>query len=107
MRQSSSTHRRLASAHLALADAPEPSASQRSLPRSVGALAAAVTLALATPLAWAATAPGRLPADRPAATATGKAAPDALAADDGDDDGDGPGPPPGDHHHGPWLATNA
>jgi hypothetical protein len=105
MRQSSSTHRRLASAHLALADDPEPPASQRSVPRSFGALAAAVTLALATPLAWAATAPGKLPADRPAATAAGKAAGGEHAADD--DDGGGPGPPPGDDDHGPWLATIA
>jgi hypothetical protein len=105
MEQSSSTHRRLAIAHLALADDPEPPQSQRSLPRSVGALAAAVTLALATPLAWAATAPGKLPADRPAATAAGgKAAGDDLAADD---DHDGPGPPPGDDDHGQWLATIA
>jgi hypothetical protein len=82
MRQLSSTHRRLASAHLALADEPEPFASQRSLPRAVGALAAAVTLALATPLAWAAAAPGKPPADRPVATAAGKAAAAELAPDD-------------------------
>jgi hypothetical protein len=105
MRQLSPTHRRLASAHLALADDPEPPASQRSLPRAIGALAAAVTLALATPLAWAATAPGRLPANRPVATAAGKAIGGELAADD-DDDGGG-GPPPGDDDHGPWLATLA
>jgi hypothetical protein len=101
MRHSSSTHRRLASAHLALAGDLEPLASQRSLPRAVGALAAAVTLALATPLAWAVAAPGKLPADRPAATAAaGKAPGGELAADD--EGGDGP--PPGDDHHGPWLA---
>ena len=82
MRQLSSTHRRLASAHLALADDPEPFASQRSLPRAVGALAAAVTLALATPLAWAAAAPGKPPADRPAATTAGKAVAAELAPDD-------------------------
>jgi hypothetical protein len=105
MGQLSTTHRRLASAHLALSDDLEPATSQRSLPRTIGALAAAVTLALATPLAWAAAAPNKLPADRPAATAAGKAAPDALAADD--DDGDGPAPPPGDDHHGQWLATIA
>src|SRR3954469_19914433 len=104
MEQPSSTHRRLALAHLALADDPEPLRSQRSLPRSVGAVVAAVTLALATPLAWAATAPGRLPADRPAATAAGKVVGGDLVADD---DHDGPGPPPGDDHHGPWLATIA
>ena len=55
------------------------------MPRAVGALAAAITLALAAPLAWAAAGPNRLPADQPAATQTGKAAP-ALPADD--DDGD-------------------
>jgi hypothetical protein len=85
MRQLSPTHRRLASAHLALADDPEPPASQRSLPRAIGACVAAVTLALATPLAWAAAAPGKLPADRPSATATGKASAGELAADEDDD----------------------
>jgi hypothetical protein len=84
MQQLTSTHRRLASAHLALADDPEPYASQRSLPRAVGALAAAVTLALATPLAWAAAAPGKPPADRPVATAAGKAVAAELAPDDDD-----------------------
>jgi hypothetical protein len=106
MGQISSTHRRLASAHLALADDPEPHGSQRSLPRAVGALAAAVTLALATPLAWAAVAPGKLPADRPTATPAGKLAGGDLAADE-DDDGGGSGPPPGHDDHGPWLATIA
>ena len=72
---------RLAGAFLALADAGEPSAAQRSVPRVVAALAATVTLALATPLAWAATAPGKLPAEQPAAT-TAK----AIAALVGDDD---------------------
>jgi hypothetical protein len=76
-----STDRRLAGAFLALADAAEPTVSQRSLPRVVAALAATVTLALAAPLAWVATAPGRLPADQPAAT-TAK----AVAALLGDDD---------------------
>jgi hypothetical protein len=104
MRELSPTHRRLASAYLALLDDPEPPPVQRSLPRSVGALAATVILALAGPLAWAATAPGRLPADQPAATAAGKAFGGAVAADDDDD---APGPPPGDDDHGPWLATNA
>jgi hypothetical protein len=105
MRHPSTTHRRLASAHLALADDPEPPASQRSLPRAVGALAAAVALALATPLAWAAASPGKLPADRPSATASGsKAAGAELAA--ADDDG-GDGPPLGDDDHGLWLATIA
>jgi hypothetical protein len=104
MRELSPTHRRLASAYLALGDDPEPPPVQRSLPRSIGALAATVTLALAVPLAWAATAPGKLPVDQPAATAAGKAFPGAMAADDDDD---GSGPPPGDDDHGPWLATNA
>ena len=80
------SHRRLAGAYLALGDDPEPPLDQRSVPRVVGALAAAVTLALAAPLAWAATAPGRLPADQPAATQTGKALP-APPADDDDDGG--------------------
>ena len=85
MREPSPTHHRLASAYLALGDDPGPTASQRSLPRSIGALVAAVTLALAAPLAWAATAPGRLPADQPVATAAaGKAFADALVADDDD-----------------------
>jgi hypothetical protein len=85
MRQSSPTHRRLASAHLALADDPEPFVLQRSVLCSFGALAAAVALALATPLAWAAAAPGKLPADRPAATAAGKWADSGLALDEDDD----------------------
>jgi hypothetical protein len=79
------THHRLAGAYLALGDDPERHVEQRSLPRAVGALAAAITLALAAPLAWAAAGPDRLPADQPAATPTGKAA-FALLADD--DDGD-------------------
>ena len=74
------THRRLAGAYLALGDDPEPPLSQRSVPRAVGALAAAITLAFAAPLAC----PDRLPADQPAATAVGKA---ALPHGD-DDDGD-------------------
>jgi hypothetical protein len=79
------SHRRLAGAYLALGDDPEPPLGQRSVPRAVGALAAAITLALAAPLAWAAAGPDRVPADQPAATQTGKAAP-AQPADD--DDGD-------------------
>lgn len=77
------SHSRLAGAYLALGDDPEPPLGQRSLPRAVGALAAAITLALAAPLAWAAAAPDRPPADQPAATPTGKAAL-ALSADDDD-----------------------
>jgi hypothetical protein len=82
MRELSPTHRRLASAYLALGDDPGGSVPQRTLPRSVGALVAAVTLALAAPLAWAAAAPGKLPVDQPAATAVGKAVGAALADDD-------------------------
>jgi hypothetical protein len=78
------THRRLAGAYLALGDDPEPPLSQRSVPRALGALAAAVTLAFAAPLAWAAAAPNRLPADQPAATAASKA---SLPHGD-DDDGE-------------------
>jgi hypothetical protein len=103
MRELSPTHHRLASAYLALGDDPEPPPVQRSLPRAITALAATITLALAAPLAWAATTPGKLPADQPTATAAGKASAEAHAADD---DEDGPGPP-GDDDHGPWLATNA
>ncbi len=79
------THRRQAGAYLALGDDPEPQVAQRSVPRAVGALAAAITIALAAPLAWAAAAPSRPPADQPAATQTGKA---ALAPAADDDDGD-------------------
>jgi len=78
------THRRLAGAYLALGDDPEPPLSQRSVPRAVGALAAALALAFAAPLAWAAAGPSRLPADQPAATAVGKA---SLPYGD-DDDGE-------------------
>ncbi len=73
---------RLAGAFLALADGGEAPVNQRSVPRVVAALAATVTLALAGPLAWAATAPGKLPADQPAAMTTAK----AVAAHLGDDD---------------------
>jgi hypothetical protein len=74
--------RRLAGAFLALGDDPAPPANQRTVPRVVAALAATVTLALAAPLAWAATAPGKLPADQPAATTSAKAGPAAQADDD-------------------------
>jgi hypothetical protein len=80
-----STHSRLADAYLALGDDLQPPSSQRSVPRAVGALAAAIALALAAPLGWAAAGPDRLPADQPAATPAGKA---ALALDADDDDGD-------------------
>jgi hypothetical protein len=77
------TDRRLAGAFLALADAAEPMPNQRSVPRVVAALAVTVTLALAAPLAWAVTAPGKLPADPPAAMTTAKAVLAAQADDDG------------------------
>jgi hypothetical protein len=77
--------RRLAGAFLALGDDSGPPANQRSVPRVVTALAATVTLALAAPLAWAATAPGKLPADQPAAMTSAKAVPAPQADDDGGD----------------------
>jgi len=80
------SHRPLAGAYLALGDDPHPPPDQRSVPRVVVAFAATVTLALAAPLAWAATAPGKLSADQPVATQTAKALP-APQADD--DDGSG------------------
>jgi hypothetical protein len=85
-----STHPRLAHAYLALADDPAPAAVQRSLPRAVVALFAALVLAVAAPLAWASTARGE-PRDTPAAT-TAKGG----HADDDDDGDDGD----------PWAATN-
>lgn len=77
-----STHRPLADAYFALGDDPAPPATQRSVPRVLTALVAAVALALAVPLAWAATSSGRLPADQPAATPTAKAAAAILLDDD-------------------------
>ena len=71
----------LARAHLALADDPDPTASQHTLPRAVVAMAAAIVLAFATPLAWAPAARGEPPRDPPAATVV-KA--DALEDDEGD-----------------------
>jgi hypothetical protein len=76
------THRPLAGAYLALGDDPQPPASQRSVPRVLTAMVAAVTLALGVPLAWAATASGRLPADQPSATPAVKAAAAVLLDDD-------------------------
>jgi hypothetical protein len=88
-----SSHSPLARAYLALADDPTPPAAQRSVPRVLLALIAAVALGLATPQAWASTARGE-PRDAPTATAV-KA---GHGDDDGDDDfGDGD----------PWAATNA
>ena len=77
------SHRPLAGAYLALGDDPHPPPDQRSVPRVVVAFAATVTLALAAPLAWAATAPGKLPAPQPAALTSGKAVLAAQADDDG------------------------
>jgi hypothetical protein len=89
-----SSHPPLARAYLALADDPAPPAAQRSLPRAVLALIAAVVLALAVPQAWASIARGE-PRDTPAATSV-----KAGHGDDGDDDDDwGDGDP--------WAATNA
>jgi hypothetical protein len=91
-----SVHPPLARAYLALADDPAPAAAQRSLPRAVVALLAALVLAAAAPLSWVSVARGE-PRDTPAATSV-KA---GHAEDDGDDD-DGAG---GDGD--PWAATNA
>jgi hypothetical protein len=91
----SSTYPPLARAYLALADDPAPAVGQRSIPRAVLALMAALVLALAAPQAWISTARGE-PRDTPAATAV-KA---GHAEDDGDDD-DG-----GDGDGDPWAATN-
>jgi hypothetical protein len=76
------THRPLAGAYLALGDDPEPPLTQRSVPRVLTAVVAAVTLALAVPIGWAATTSGRLPADQPAATPAAKAAAPALLDND-------------------------
>ena len=74
---------RLARAHLALADDPGSAPSQRSVPRVLSALAAAVVLSFAAPLAWASAAPGSEP-KQPAATAAGKGHQPAPEADDDD-----------------------
>ena len=98
-----SAHRRLARAYLALSDDPAPPAPQRSAPRALGAVAAAIVIALAAPVAWASAASGRVPADQPAATAAAaKGATPGPEADDDDGDG-GDGPPAGGN---PWAATN-
>jgi len=91
-----SAHSPLAHAYLALADDPLPAVGQRSLPRALAALIAALVLAAAAPLAWISTARGQ-PRDTPAATAV-KA---GHAEDDGDDD-DGGSDGDGD----PWAVTN-
>lgn len=86
----------LAHAYLALADDPVPAVGQRSLPRALLALVAALMLAMAAPQAWLSTAHGQ-PRDTPAATAA-KA---GHGEDDGDDDGGG-----GDDDGDPWAVTN-
>jgi hypothetical protein len=83
-----SDHHRLAQAFLALADdfAPEPV--RRSMRLAVMAVAAALVLAVAVPLAWMAPASRSLTSkvgDTPAATLGNSKA--FLAADDEDDDG--------------------
>jgi hypothetical protein len=90
-----SAHPPLALAYLALADDPGPGVGQRSLPRAVVALAAALVFAWAAPLAWVSTARGE-PRDTPTATAV-KA---GHGEDDGEDEDDG-----GDGD--PWAATYA
>ena len=104
MEAPTSAHRRLARAYLALSDDPATSAPQRSAPRALGAIAAAIVLALAAPAAWASASSGRPPADQPAATAAGKGAVPGPEADDDDGDGDD-GPPAGSGDT--WAATNA
>jgi hypothetical protein len=74
MREPTFEHRRLAHAFLALSDDPEP-APRRSAYRALCAVAAAIVLALAAPLAW----------DQSTATATTK----SPVAEEADDDGGG------------------
>src|SRR3954468_17779309 len=76
------THRPLAGAYLALGDDPEPPLTQRSVPRVLTAVVAAVTLALAVPIGWGGATSGRVPADQPTATPAAKAAAPALLDDD-------------------------
>jgi hypothetical protein len=92
-----SKHSNLAHAYLALADDPEPSPNQRSVPRALCALAAALVLAVAAPLAWASAGE---PRDQPVATAGSKAG--GVEGDDDDGDGDDD-----DAGGGTWAATNA
>jgi hypothetical protein len=77
MEPSSSAHRPLARAYLALADDPDPAVPQHTVPRTVVALAAAIALAFAAPLAWA----SAVPRDAPAAMVV-----KAVSAEE--DDGD-------------------
>ena len=90
-----SAHAHLASAYLAIADDPEPPAVQRSPSRVLCSLLAAVVLAVAAPLAWTSSSPGK-PLDQPAATAV-KGNGSAEDDEDGGDDG----------HGDPWAATHA
>jgi hypothetical protein len=82
-------HHRMARGFLALMDDPGTDAIQRSLVKTLAALAAVLVLALAAPVTWLSPAPPVAPSkpgDQPAATlANSKAAP--AAADDEDADG--------------------
>jgi hypothetical protein len=74
-----SDHRPLARAYLALADDPDPAVAQHTVPRTLVALAAAIAIAFAAPLAWASAVRGE-PRDALAATVV-----KAVEEDDGDD----------------------
>ena len=76
---------RLARAFLALGDDLAPERVKRSLVRAVAAFAAALALAVAAPLMWAAPAPSKL-SDPPAVTLGNSK---AVLGDDEDDDGAG------------------
>jgi hypothetical protein len=81
-------HHRMARGFLALMDDPGTDAIQRSLVKTLAALAAVLVLALAAPMTWMAPAPPVTPSkvgDQPAATLGNSKA--ALAADDEDADG--------------------
>jgi hypothetical protein len=71
-------HAHLARAYLAIADDPEPPAVQRSLPRSLCGVLAALVLVAGAPLAWTSSATGKA-LDLPAAA--------TLKSED-DEDGD-------------------
>jgi hypothetical protein len=77
-----SAHRPLAHAYLALADDPDPTAGQHTVPRMFVAVAAAIVLAFAAPLAWASAVRGE-PRDAPTATVV-----KAGGAEEDGDDGD-------------------
>jgi hypothetical protein len=76
-----SAHRPLARAYLALADDPDAAVGQHTVPRMLVAVAAAIALAFAAPLAWVSAARGE-PPYLPAATVV-------KAGDAEEDDGDG------------------